>query len=315
MKWSSFVLPLLSLLTPALAAAEEAVPTYLLVRTADGASAVVLSSLDGPIPVIARGPALAWVGLVSKAVDLSESDPESPAARAALLATCEAKRPPALKAGATVQVLSAQGPVARTLGPCRVDVIGGNTVEVRLVLEGPALPDPVTLAAVDGPAPSGARLLQAPAVTPAPAALQRRLEAALKRGGDPKAPALRERVRLYPAAAQGHHAWAEVCLGELGSGAKDQLWCQGSVLAAVGADGKVAGFVNLPFEDEDAQPARVDRAPEPADLVLAPIARFDLGGVEAVVVQRDGIGNQLVDLLRVEGPAFVRARLYGYVVE
>ena len=182
-----------------------------------------------------------------------------------------------------MSVIGRKGPEVRKLGTCRVNVIGGLTVEARLELQGPPLPA-VGLAVLAGTVPDGARLFETTALVPK-AETTRKIADFLRQsrrehGELPTLPMdLPGQIRLHPAVApglvapglvarglvarglvapglvapglvapglvaRGLVAVAEVCIGEAAGPRGGEPWCQGVLLLALDAAGAPVGWID-----------------------------------------------------------------------
>jgi uncharacterized spore protein YtfJ len=88
------------------------------------------------------------------------------------------------------------------------------------------------------------------------------------------------------------------------------------LLLALDAAGSPAGWIDLPFDDAaETSKALPKQSGEAAEYGIAPVAQVVFGDTHAVVVQLDGVGHQLVDVIIFDKNAVVRERLFGFVVE
>lgn len=295
-------------------------PVWALVRTDAGTSSVVFASPSEPIARPGHRAAYGWLAGLTKVVREVAEETDAAKASATLAKACEALRPKALRAGAEVHVIGRKGPEVRKLGTCRVEVIGGSTVEVRLALAGPALPT-VSLAVLSGAVPEDARLFETTIEAPK-AEITRQIEDFLRQSrrehGELPAGrmALPGQVRLHPSVGPGHRAFAEVCVGEAAGARAGEPWCQGVLLLAMDAAGSPAGWIDLPFDAAaETWKALPKQSGEAAEYGISPVVQVVFGDTHAVVVQLDGVGHQLVDVIMFDKNAIVRERLFGFVVE
>ena len=224
-----------------------------------------------------------------------------------------------------MSVIGRKGPEVRKLGTCRVNVIGGLTVEARLELQGPPLPA-VGLAVLAGTVPDGARLFETTALVPK-AETTRKIADFLRQsrrehGELPTLPMdLPGQIRLHPAVAPGLVApglvaVAEVCIGEAAGPRGGEPWCQGVLLLALDAAGAPVGWIDLPFDSGAETIKALPKQPgEAAEYGISPAAQVVFGDQHGVVVQLDGVGHQLVDVIVFNKSAIVRERLFGFVVQ
>ncbi|MBT9561276.1 MAG: hypothetical protein IV100_35105 [Myxococcales bacterium] len=295
-------------------------PVWALVRTDAGTSSIVFASPSASIERPGHRAAFGWLSGLTKVARALSEETDATKTSATLAKACEGLRPKALKAGADVHVIGPKGAEVRKLGACRVDVIGGSTVDVRLALVGPALPA-VSLAVLSGAVPDGARLLETTVEAPKPETT-RQIEDFLRQSrrehGELPAGrmALPGQIRLHPPIAPGLPAFAEVCVGEAAGARAGEPWCQGVLLLAMDAAGSPAGLIDLPFDAAaETLKALPKQSGEAAGYGISPVAQVVFGDTHAVVVQLDGVGHQLVDVIIFDKSAIVRERLFGFVVE